>query len=239
MEKKMQEKMIDLILYLDSYFEYDEIDEFYMSDTDYNGLFNGLSDKLDELFDELGFEELEGICSLEKSELFTVEIGDRFINNPKRKKIVDFMHRLPLNLDIDLVKENIKNDYRLANYIDRSKVLDLVSLNENVIMYVDIEYLTEDIIYDLMKKSDIVTKVFLGLTDSMCDLYFSSSMFLNSKKINDLLYKQSIKYLDSDITCYVKASDIVKCNKDIAKYVVSKDARMIHYVNESIRKEIR
>lgn len=239
MDIKKQKKILDLIIFLDSEFEYDDLDDFYITDLDYSGLFNKLSDKLDELFDDLSHEELEGICCLEKSELFTVEIGDRFINNPKRKRIVEYMHRLPLDLDFDLVKDNIKKDYRLANYIDNSKVIDLLPYNEEVIVYINYKYLTEEVLYNLMEKSDIVTKVFLGITDCICDLYCSSSVYQNSDRINKLLFEQSKKYLDGDITLFIRSADIVKCNKDIAKYVVSKDKRMIHYVDESIKDEIR
>lgn len=56
----------------------------------------------------------------------------------------------------------------------------------------DFKYLTEELILSQMKKSNLITKIFLGMYDS------------------NNIYDQSIKYLKDDIYKIIKDSDLVK-----------------------------
>ena len=86
-----------------------------------------------------------------------------------------------------------------------------------------------------MKRSNLVTEIFLGMHNKDNNLYQISMFYRNSKEINNLLYEQSRDYLEKDIYKYINASNLVKNNIDIAKLILNIDAKFIHYIGEDIR----
>ena len=229
------EELIKIINYIDNNFDYIDIDELYMND-DYITIFNKLSDMLDSI--NLDNNMLHMISKIDKKEIFYQEIGTKFINNPNRKKILEYLENDKLFLDYELVKRYIKDNYKLANYLkDKSKILDLVDINEKVILLLPVEYLTEEFILNRMNKSNFITEVFLGLYEE-CNLYNYSLFYRNNKEINNLLYNQSKKYLESDIYIYIHSSDLVKNNIDIAKLILSINPLFKHYISDIIKDDI-
>ena len=88
-----------------------------------------------------------------------------------------------------------------------------------------------------MEKSDFITKVFLGMY-GINELFRYSMFYKENLKINNLLYSQSKKFLNDDVYKYINASDLVRNNLEIAKYVLNKDSRLIHYINESLKSKL-
>ena len=239
MDIKKQEKLIELINFIDKYFDYYYLEDLYIN-TDYSDEFNMLSDKLDELYkDGISEEELNSISKLDKAEIFNLDIGDRFINNNIRNQILKYINEKDLYLDYELIRNNIKNNYKLAKYVkDKSKLIELLDLNDEVMLLIDSKYLNDNLIINIMKKTDVITRILLNMYEEKSDIFEFSNYLKNNEEINKLLFKQAIKYLDEDPYRYIKSAKIIKSNIDISKYVVSKDSKLIHYVDEEIRNNI-
>lgn len=228
--KDNQEKVIKLINKIDELFDYFDIDDIIMSD-DYDNNLKLFSNYLDMLFkDGLNNEILDIISKIDKKEIFFIEQVEEYRNNKIRKEIVEYLKKLPLYFDYDLIKENIKNNYKLANYVkDKELLLELVDINEKVILLLEYKYLNTDFILKYMNKSNFITEIFLGMHGTDNDLYRYSIYYKDNEEINDLLYKQAKKYLEEDIYKYIKASYLVKNNDKINKLVVDIDERFILY----------
>ena len=93
--------------------------------------------------------------------------------------------------DYDLIKENIKDNYKLVKYVkDKSKLCELVNLNEKVLLLLDGKYLTEELVENEINKSDFISEVFLGIYGSDNDLFKYSSYYKNIKNIDKILFEQ-------------------------------------------------
>lgn len=231
-----QEKIIELINIIEELFDYFDIDDVIMSE-DYDDKLNTFSNKLNEIFkDGLNDELLEMISKIDKTEIFYIEQVEEYKNNKIRKQIVEYLDNTPLYFEYELVKKHIKENYKLAKYIkDEEKQLELLELNEKVILLMNAKYLTEELILKQMKKSNLITEIFLGIHDKNNNLYQTSMFYKNNKEINNLLYEQSKNYLEKDIYKYIDASDLVKNNMDIAKLILNMDSKFIHYIGENIK----
>ena len=231
-----QEKIIELINTIEKLFDYLDIDDIIMSD-DYDNNLGIFSNRLNEIFkDELNNELLEMISKIDKTEIFYIEQVEEYKNNKIRKQIVEYLDNIPLYFDYELVKKHIKENYKLVKFIkDKDKQLELLELNEKVILLMDAKYLTEELVLNQMKKSNLVTEIFLGMHNKDNNLYQTSMFYRNNNEINNLLYKQSRDYLEKDIYKYINACDIVKNNIDIAKLILNIDSKFIHYIGEDIR----
>ena len=227
-----QEKVIKLINKIEELFDYFDIDDILMT-TDYDNNLKIFSKYLNELFKEgLNNEILDMISKIDKKEIFYVEQVDEFKNNKIRKEIGEYLNKLPLYFDYEIIKKNIKNNYKLAIYInDRDKLLELVDINEKVILLLQYKYLSVDFIIKQMKKSNFITEVLLGMHGMDNDLYKYSMNYDNNDEINKLLYKQIKKYIEEDIYKYIKASDLVKNNNDISNLVLTIDPNFKYYIN--------
>lgn len=230
---KNQEKVIKLINTIEELFDYFDIDDVIMSN-DYDNNLEIFSNKLNEIFTNgLNKEILEMISKIEKKEIFYVEQVEKYKNNKIRKQIVEYLDNTPLYFDLELIKKHIKENYKLAKYVkEKDKLLELLDLNELVILMLNTEYLTEKLILKQMKKSNLITEIFLGLYGKNNNIYSFSMFYKNNKEINDLLYKQSKQYLEQDVFIYIKASVLVKNNKNIAQFVIQKNPKLYPYVNE-------
>ena len=82
-----------------------------------------------------------------------------------------------------------------------------------------------------MKKSNLITQIFLGMYDEN-NIYNYSMFYKNNTDINNLLYEQSIKYLQEDIYKIVKSSYLVKYNKDISQFVLNNYPKFYLYMSE-------
>ena len=182
-------------------------------------LINGLNDKL-----------LQMINILEYKGIFLVHNGE-FKSNKNRKIIEEYiLNNDKLYLDYDLIKENIKDNYKLVKYVkDKSKLCELVNLNEMVLILLDGKYLTEELIENEINKSDFISKVFLGIYGSDNDLFKYSSYYKNIKNIDEILFEQLKDTLKSDPYKFIKSSDIIKQNKKIIELVTSIDSRLNSY----------
>ena len=227
-----QEKVIKLIIIIEQLFDYFDIDDIIMT-SEYDDNLEIFSDKLIEIFDDdLTDEVLEMISKIEKTEIFYIDKQEKYKNNKIRKQIVEYLDNKPLYFNYELVKKHIKENYKLANYIkDKDKLLELLELNEKVILVMDCKYLTEELILKQMKKSNLITQIFLGMYDEN-NIYNYSMFYKNNTDINNLLYEQSIKYLKEDIYKIVKSSELVKCNKDILQFVLNNYPKFYSYMNE-------
>ena len=135
-----------------------------------------------------------------------------------------------LYLDYDLIKENIKDNYRLVKYVkNKSKLSELVNLNEMVLLLLDGKYLTEELVENEINKSDFISEVFLGIYGSDNDLFKYSSYYKNIKNIDEILFEQLKDILKSDPYKFIKSSDIIKENKKIIELVTSMDSRLNVY----------
>lgn len=227
-----QEKVIKLIIIIEQLFDYFDIDDIIMT-SEYDDNLEIFSDKLIEIFDDgLTDETLQMISKIEKTEIFYIDKQEKYKNNKIRKQIVEYLDNKPLDFNYELVKKHIKENYKLANYIkDKDKLLELLELNEKVILVMDCKYLTEELILKQMKKSNLITQIFLGMYDEN-NIYNYSMFYKNNTDINNLLYEQSIKYLKEDIYKIVKSSELVKCNKDILQFVLNNYPKFYSYMNE-------
>ena len=227
-----QEKVIKLIIIIEQLFDYFDIDDIIMT-SEYDNNLEIFSDKLIEIFDDgLTDETLQMISKIEKTEIFYIDKREKYKNNKIRKQIVEYLDNKPLYFNYELVKKHIKENYKLANYIkDKDKLLELLELNEKVILVMDCKYLTEELILKQMKKSNLITQIFLGMYDEN-NIYNYSMFYKNNTDINNLLYEQSIKYLKEDIYKIVKSSELVKCNKDILQFVLNNYPKFYSYMNE-------
>ena len=227
-----QEKVIKLIIIIEQLFDYFDIDDIIMT-SEYDDNLEIFSDKLIEIFDDdLTDEVLEMISKIEKTEIFYIDKQEKYKNNKIRKQIVEYLDNKPLYFNYELVKKHIKENYKLANYIkDKDKLLELLELNEKVILVMDCKYLTEELILKQMKKSNLITQIFLGMYDEN-NIYNYSMFYKNNTDINNLLYEQSIKYLKEDIYKIVKSSELVKCNKDILQFVLNNYPKFYSYMSE-------
>jgi len=127
---------------------------------------------------------------------------------------------------------------KLVKYIkDKDNQLELLNLNEKVILLMDVKYLTEELVLNKMKKSNLVTEIFLGMYNKNNNLYQTSMFYRNNKEINNLLYEQSKKYLEQDIYKYINASDLVKNNIEIAKLILKINSKFYHYISTEIKNE--
>lgn len=192
---------------------------------------NEFSRKIDEiLINGLNDELLQMINKLEYKDIFLVHNGE-FKNNKNRKIIEEYiLNNDKLYLDYDLIKENIKDNYKLVKYVkDKSKLSELVNLNEMVLLLLDGKYLTEELIENEINKSDFISKVFLGIYGSDNDLFKYSSYYKNIKNIDEILFEQLKDILKSDPYKFIKSSDIIKQNKKIIELVTSIDSRLNAY----------
>ena len=192
---------------------------------------NEFSRKIDEiLINGLNDELLQMINKLEYKDIFLVHNGE-FKNNKNRKIIEEYiLNNDKLYLDYDLIKENIKDNYKLVKYVkDKSKLCELVNLNEMVLILLDGKYLTEELIENEINKSDFISKVFLGIYGSDNDLFKYSSYYKNIKNIDKILFEQLKDTLKSDPYKFIKSSDIIKENKKIIELVTSIDSRLNSY----------
>lgn len=192
---------------------------------------NEFSRKIDEIFiNGLNDELLQMINKLEYKDIFLVHNGE-FKNNKNRKIIEEYiLNNDKLYLDYDLIKENIKDNYKLVKYVkDKSKLCELVNLNEKVLLLLDGKYLTEELVENEINKSDFISKVFLGIYGSDNDLFKYSSYYKNIKNIDEILFEQLKDTLKSDPYKFIKSSDIIKQNKKIIELVTSIDSRLNSY----------
>lgn len=192
---------------------------------------NEFSRKIDEiLINGLNYELLQMINKLEYKGIFLVHNGE--FNNNKNRKIIEeyILNNDKLYLDYDLIKENIKDNYKLVKYVkDKSKLCELVNLNEMVLLLLDGKYLTEELVENEINKSDFISKVFLGIYGSDNDLFKYSSYYKNIKNIDEILFEQLKDTLKSDPYKFIKSSDIIKQNKKIIELVTSIDSRLKAY----------
>lgn len=192
---------------------------------------NEFSRKIDEiLINGLNYELLQMINKLEYKDIFLVHNGE-FKNNKNRKIIEEYiLNNDKLYLDYDLIKENIKDNYKLVKYVkDKSKLCELVNLNEKVLILLDGKYLTEELVENEINKSDFISEVFLGIYGSDNDLFKYSSYYKNIKNIDEILFEQLKDILKSDPYKFIKSSDIIKENKKIIELVISIDSRLNAY----------
>lgn len=192
---------------------------------------NEFSRKIDEiLINGLNYELLQMINKLEYKDIFLVHNGE-FKNNKNRKIIEEYiLNNDKLYLDYDLIKENIKDNYKLVKYVkDKSKLCELVNLNEKVLLLLDGKYLMEELVENEINKSDFISKVFLGIYGSDNDLFKYSSYYKNIKNIDEILFEQLKDILKSDPYKFIKSSDIIKENKKIIELVTSIDSRLNAY----------
>ncbi len=192
---------------------------------------NEFSRKIDEiLINGLNYELLQMINKLEYKDIFLVHNGE-FKNNKNRKIIEEYiLNNDKLYLDYDLITENIKDNYKLVKYVkDKSKLCELVNLNEKVLLLLDGKYLTEELVENEINKSDFISKVFLGIYGSDNDLFKYSSYYKNIKNIDEILFEQLKDTLKSDPYKFIKSSDIIKQNKKIIELVTSIDSRLNAY----------
>lgn len=192
---------------------------------------NEFSRKIDEIFiNGLNDELLQMINKIEYKDIFLVHNGE-FKNNKNRKMIEEYiLNNDKLYLDYDLIKENIKDNYKLVKYVkDKSKLCELVNLNEKVLLLLDGKYLTEELVENEINKSDFISEVFLGIYGSDNDLFKYSSYYKNIKNIDEILFEQLKDTLKSDPYKFIKASDIIKQNKKIIELVTSIDSRLNAY----------
>lgn len=195
------------------------------------GTLNEFSRKIDEiLINGLNDELLQMINKLEYKGIFLVHNGE-FKNNKNRKIIEEYiLNNDKLYLDYDLIKENIKDNYKLVKYVkDKSKLFELVNLNEKVLLLLDGKYLTEELVENEINKSDFISKIFLGIYGSDNDLFKYSSYYKNIKNIDEILFEQLKDILKSDPYKFIKSSDIIKQNKKIIELVTSIDSRLNAY----------
>ena len=192
---------------------------------------NEFSRKIDEiLIKGLNDELLQMINKLDYKDIFLVHNGE-FKNNKNRKMIEEYiLNNDKLYLDYDLIKENIKDNYKLVKYVkDKSKLCELVNLNEKVLLLLDGKYLTEELVENEINKSDFISEVFLGIYGSDNDLFKYSSYYKNIKNIDKILFEQLKDILKSDPYKFIKSSDIIKQNKKIIELVTSIDSRLNAY----------
>jgi len=192
---------------------------------------NEFSRKIDEiLIIGLNDELLQMINKLEYKDIFLVHNGE-FKNNKNRKIIEEYiLNNDKLYLDYDLIKENIKDNYKIVKYVkDKSKLCELVNLNEKVLLLLDGKYLTEELVENEINKSDFISEVFLGIYGSDNDLFKYSSYYKNIKNIDEILFEQLKDILKSDPYKFIKSSDIIKQNKKIIELVTSIDSRLKAY----------
>ena len=225
-----QKIMIKLINEIDNIISniYD-LDDLLLPETVEN--LNEFSRKIDEIFiNGLNDELLQMINKLEYKGIFLVHNGE--FNNNKNRKIIEeyILNNDKLYLDYDLIKENIKDNYKLVKYVkDKSKLCELVNLNEMVLILLDGKYLTEELVENEINKSDFISKVFLGIYGSDNDLFKYSSYYKNIKNIDEILFEQLKDTLKSDPYKFIKSSDIIKQNKKIIELVTSIDSRLKAY----------
>lgn len=196
------------------------------------GTLNEFSRKIDEiLINGLNDKLLQMINILEYKGIFLVHNGE-FKSNKNRKIIEEYiLNNDKLYLDYDLIKENIKDNYKLVKYVkDKSKLFELVNLNEKVLLLLDGKYLTEELVENEINKSDFISKVFLGIYGSDNDLFKYSGYYKNIKNIDEILFEQLKDILKSDPYKFIKSSDIIKENKKIIELVTSIDSRLNSYV---------
>ena len=234
-----QEKVIELINTIEELFDYFDIDDIIMTN-DYDNNLEIFSNKLNQIFkDGLNDEILEMISKIEKKEIFYINQVEEYKNNKIRKQIVEYLEKIPLYFDYELIKKHIKENYKLANYVkEQEKLLELQELNEKVIILMDVKYLTEDFILKQMKKSNLITQIFLGMYGKN-NLYETSMFYRNNKEINNLLYEQSKEYLKEDIYKYINASELVKNNIDIAKLVLKLNNKFYPYIGNNIKYKLK
>ena len=192
---------------------------------------NEFSRKIDEIFiNGLNDELLQMINKLEYKDIFLVHNGE-FKNNKNRKIIEEYIsNNDKLYLDYDLIKENIKDNYKLVKYVkDKSKLCELVNLNEKVLLLLDGKYLTEELVENEINKSDFISEVFLRIYRSDNDLFKYSSYYKNIKNVDEILFEQLKDILKSDPYKFIKSSDIIKENKKIIELVTSMDSRLNVY----------
>ena len=230
---KNQELMVNLITEIDKIIDdkHDE-DDFYFN-PDAENILNEFSNKLNDLFPNgIDDEIINMISKLEYKNIFSISVGDEYINNPIRIKIEKYLNDNEfLYLDYDIIKDNIKRDYKLVKYLkDTRKVVELVDYNEEVFLLMEGKYATKDLIQNHINKSEFISKIFLGLYGKESDIYIFSKYYKNIDNIDKILLEQLKGILKEDPLLFINASDIIKENKLIQDYVVSLDPRMSAYI---------
>lgn len=231
-----QERIIKLINEIDKIVQDEFFEDTLILEND-EDLLNNFSDKLLEIFDD-GLNEniLNMISKLEYKNIFKIHVGDKYINNTIRKEIEEYLDdNEELYLDFNLIKQNIKENYKLAKYLkEKDKILELLDLNEKVLLFIEAKYATKELILNQMKKSNFVSLTFLGKYGKDNSIYRYSKFYSDNEEINDLLYEQLKVELTNDVTQYIHASEIVKSNNKINELVIGIDSRMEAYIKDSV-----
>lgn len=229
---KNQEIIIKLINEIDKIVEVEYYeDDLYLSEN--IEILNNFGDKLNEILkDGLNDELLNMINKLEYKDIFLIHNGEKYINNNYRIKIEEYiLNNKELYLDYELIKNNIKDNYKLARYLkDKSKIIELIDLNEFVLLLIEGKYATKELIEKQIQKSDFVSKIFLGLYGKDNDIYRYSMFYIDILNIDNIIFSQLKDILKEDATKYINASEIVKQNKQIQELVISIDDRMKGYI---------
>ena len=230
---KNQELIVNLITEIDKIIEDEYYEDDLYSNPDAENILNEFSDKLDNLFPNgIDNEIVNMISKLEYKNIFKISIGNRYINNPIRIKIEKYLNDNEfLYLDYDVIKNNIKTDYKLVKYLkDKSKIVELIDYNEKVLLLMNGKYATKDLIKNYINRSKFISKIFLGLYGKESDIYIYSKYYKEIDNIDRILFEQLKELLTNDPSLYINASDIIKENKLIQDYVISLDSRMSAYV---------
>lgn len=232
---KNQEIIIKLINEIDKIVE----DEYYMDELlsiEGSTILDNFSDMLNQIINNnLNNEILNMINKLKYKDIFLIHNGEKYIKNNYRIEIEEYiLNNKELYLDYELIKNNIKDNYKLVNYLkDKSKIVELIDLNEFVLLLIEGKYATKELIEKQIQKSDFVSKIFLGLYGKDNDIYKYSIFYKDILNIDNIIFNQLKDTLKEDVTKYINASEIVKQNKQIQELVISIDDRMKGYINNN------
>lgn len=232
-----EEKIIKIINEIDNLVG-DAVDEGLLLSSDmYDDLFinnydvlDEFSDKLDKIInDELDNELLEMISKIKYCNIFKCQFGFKYKNNINRIKIAKYLNeKKMLCLNYDLVKKFIRENYRLAEYInDFDKLIELSQINEKVILCMKNPSL--DFVESMLKKSEFISKVFLGMYGQNNALYQYSNYYKKISKLDMINFDNLKDILVDNPTLFIQASDVIKNNKLIQKLMIDIDFRYESY----------
>lgn len=226
-----QSRMIKLINEIDNLVKDDYFfDEVYFQN--FEDEFQIFSQKLNQIFEDgLNEELLQMINQLKYKEIFKIPICKDYIQNKIRIEIEEYLNSHDqLYLDYDLIQKNIKDNYKLALYLkDKSKIVKLIDMNEKVLLLMDGKYATKELIETWLKKSDFVSKIFLGIYGTDNDIYKFSDFYQNIDEIDRILFEQVKNILIKDPTQFINASNLIKNNKKIQQLMISIDQKYQSY----------
>lgn len=229
MENQM--KIIKLINEIDNLVKDDYFfDEVYFEN--FEDQFQIFSQKLNQIFEDgLNEELLQMINQLKYKEIFRIPICKDYIQNKIRIEIEEYLnYHDQLYLNYDLIQKNIKDNYKLVLYLkDKSKVVKLIDMNEKVLLLMDGKYATKELIEKQLKKSDFVSKIFLGIYGTDNDIYRFSDFYKNVDEIDKILFEQVKNILIKDPTLFINASGLIKNNKEIQQLMISIDQKYQSY----------